>query len=826
MSQEFIQIGIDLGTTNSEVAVFTNGKVEIVKNIYQDSFTPSVFGVDKIGNKIVGKKAYENLFLKATADEVSNNKTEVKRLMGTADKVEFPRINKSFNAEEISAEILKSLKEDIYRKYPEFNTSSVVITVPAYFSIIQSEATMRAGNLAGFEHVVLLQEPIAAALSYGFSVSGNQNWLVYDLGGGTFDVAIISSRDGSLTVLETGGDNFLGGKNIDWAIVEKIIVPAINEKYQLKNFNRSNPKFQYIFTRLKYLAEQVKKYLSQAELALIEVSLELENHQTIELDIELTRSSFEEIIQPLIKKTIDISKETIKKSGISFSAINKVVLVGGPTQIPYVRNTIERELNIKVDTTVDCLTAVATGACLYGLSKRIPKNQDVKDKKNNSSVFIDLHYSSLTSETDEPIAGFIDDRNSDSYTLQIQSENGLYTSDKISLKKGKFMESITVEPNKTNLFWLYLFDEDGNPISVEPDSFAITHGLSEITGAPISHSIGVSLLKNSEGEGEFDVYFEKGSNLPLKKTKKYRTALKLSRGKDADLLILVLEGESSNPENNIYICNLGINGKELPHDLPAGTDIDVTILVNESRELFVNYYIPSLDKRGNSRVTQMDENLDVKKLSGYLEKEKEKYNKIMDLCTDEEKKNIENMIATVESSVSNAEIDKDDKKQADKEIKEIRDKVEKLSENKKFAKLKSDFKNFIMFVPKIIEDSPGSSDKAQGIELFEQLEIEGEKSIETDNEVLLARTNEQLIELAVKFYYLNPLSWLDQFERHESGKFAYTNTEAAQYFIEKGKKAVQNQDNEAVKEIVIELQNLMVDENERSISAMISGLTR
>jgi len=123
MSDKTIQIGIDLGTTNSEAAVFVNGKTEVIKNIYGDSYTPSVFGIDKIGNKIVGKKAYENLFKNGTEDEVANNKNEVKRLMGTSDKTEFPRLHKSLSAEEISAEILISLKKDIGRKYPDIDTN-------------------------------------------------------------------------------------------------------------------------------------------------------------------------------------------------------------------------------------------------------------------------------------------------------------------------------------------------------------------------------------------------------------------------------------------------------------------------------------------------------------------------------------------------------------------------------------------------------------------------------------------------------------------------------------------------------------------------------
>jgi len=827
MSQEFIQIGIDLGTTNSEVAVFINGKVEIVKNIYQDSFTPSVFGIDKTGNKVVGKKAYENLFKKATADEVENNKAEIKRLMGTADKIEFPRIKKSLSAEEISAEILKTLKEDIGRKYPELDSRSVVITVPAYFSILQSEATKRAGNLAGFEHVVLLQEPIAAAISYGFQSLKNQNWLVYDFGGGTFDVALISSRDGSLTVLETGGDNYLGGKNIDWAVVEAVMVPEIIKKYKLKDFTRSNPKYQTVFSRLKYLAESAKIDLSQLKKTLIEIDLEIKGGKEISINIEFERPRFEKIIEPFIKKTIAISKETIKNAGVTYDAVNKVILVGGPTQIPCLRKMIEESLKIKVDTTVDCLTAVATGACLYGLSQRIPESAKTIKDKNPKTVTIKLNYPSLTSETDEPISGSIQNTNDDEYILQIQSESGLYTSPKIALKKGKFLESITIEPNKTNQFWVYLFDAEGNAIPVEPDSFVITHGLS-LSGAPIAHSIGIALQKitDSENKAEFDVYFDKGSILPLKeKTKSYRTAQKILRGDDAELPIVVFEGEDKNPENNDFVCRLGINGKELPHDLPIGTNIDVSISLNESRELSVSYYIPSIDKGGNLRVTNVDESLDVDKLSTNLKEEKEKFNKVTDLCSEEEREAINNLFESATTSVQNANVDQDDKRKANKDIKELRARVEKISESKKGDKLKAEFNNLLEIVPILIAHAPEDTSKARDVELLTTLTSEGKKAASANNEVRLARTNEQLTALALKYYYANPQSWIEQFARHSQGEFTYTNPQAAKYFIEKGKKGVDANSTDDVKDAVLELQNLMVDKSQASLTTMVSGLT-
>ena len=261
MNNRNILIGIDLGTTNSEIAVNNGEEIEIVKNIFGSEFTPSVFGIDKSKNKVVGKKAYEKLFKDATEEESGNYCAEVKRIIGTPDRVFFPRINQHFSAEEISAEILKSLKEDILRKHPEFPVNAAVITIPASFDTTQAEATKRAGNLAGFNQVVLLQEPIAAAFAYGYNNAGNMNILVYDLGGGTFDVALISSKNGRLSVLGHNGDNFLGGKDIDKMIVKEIILPQIKKQYHCREFEESNPKFKTVFAKSN-IVPKLRKLIS------------------------------------------------------------------------------------------------------------------------------------------------------------------------------------------------------------------------------------------------------------------------------------------------------------------------------------------------------------------------------------------------------------------------------------------------------------------------------------------------------------------------------------------------------------------------------------
>ncbi|MFH1863171.1 MAG: Hsp70 family protein, partial [bacterium] len=483
MSNQNIKIGIDLGTTNSEVAVSKGGTVEIVKNIFGDEYTPSVFGVDKAGNKVVGKKAYERLFKDSSPEEFKNNKAEVKRLMGTSDTVHFERLGKDMTAEEISAEILKSLKEDVVRKHPGFDTRAAVITIPAYFSALQAEATKRAGTLAGFEHVVLLQEPIAAAISYGFMNAKDENWLVYDLGGGTFDVALISSKEGSLSVLGQNGDNFLGGKDFDNLIVDKVIVPKLLEGFNLSDFDRNNPEYRSVFAKLKYYAEQAKVYLSQYD----SYTIEVENIGTdtdgkeIYTTVEISRSEFEELIRPLVDRTINLASKTIVESGIKPASVHKVILVGGPTQIPYIRQRLEQKLQIEIDTSADPLTAVARGACIFATSQRIPQELSSKDKPAEAGTkTLTLYYDSLTSEDEESVSGVVNElKDSDEeYYIQIQSDSGHYGGTKLKLNKGKFFDTVTIEPQKENLFWIYLFDKQGNAVPMDPDSFSITHGLS------------------------------------------------------------------------------------------------------------------------------------------------------------------------------------------------------------------------------------------------------------------------------------------------------------------------------------------------------------
>jgi hypothetical protein len=235
--------------------------------------------------------------------------------------------------------------------------------------------------------------------------------------------------------------------------------------------------------------------------------------------------------------------------------------------------------------------------------------------------------------------------------------------------------------------------------------------------------------------------------------------------------------------------------------------------------------MPSVDVGGDLRTTRLDESLDTQEMAKNLEKEKDKFERVEGLCSTDEKEAINDLFESAAISVKNAETDEDDKRKANQEIKQLRAKIEKISESKKIDKLKLDFNNLIESLPALIENAPEDSDKESGKEMLASLKSEGEKAISESNEILLARTNEQLVKLVIKYYYANPAGWVDQFNRHSNGEFAYTNPQAARYFIEKGKKALESNNIDDLKDAVKELQNLMVDKNEVALTSMLSGLT-
>jgi len=373
MNRTTIDFGIDLGTTNSEIAVFTGTQGErtrIIRNRrdgYDAEITPSAVYINKKGVLRVGRRAKDRI-----VDEDEDVATEFKRPMGTDYFYSFKSSGQSRKSEELSAEVLKCLRGDVQEDMREV-IEAAVITVPAAFELHQCDATRRAAQLAGFKESPLLQEPVAAALAYGFQVDKEKAyWLVYDFGGGTFDAAIIKSEEGTIHVVHHGGDNFLGGSNIDWAIVEKLLAPRAAKDFGLTDFTRGNKKWKRAFAKLKRNAEIAKIDLSRNERTTLEAcKFADDSGEEIEFECELTRKEVVNVAEPFILRSMEISKRVLKEQKLGKETIKKVILVGGPTLAPYFREILAAKLGIPLDHTVDPLTVVASGAAVFAGAQRL-----------------------------------------------------------------------------------------------------------------------------------------------------------------------------------------------------------------------------------------------------------------------------------------------------------------------------------------------------------------------------------------------------------------------------------------------------------------------
>jgi len=345
-------IGIDLGTTNSCAAVLEAGAPKIIPNPEGGRTTPSVVAFKK-GEKIVGEAA------KRQALTNPNTVISIKRKMGTSEKVKLE--DKKYTPEEISAMILSYIK-DYAESYLGEKVEKAVITVPAYFNDSQRQATKNAGKIAGLEVERIINEPTAAALSYGLEKDEGQTILVYDLGGGTFDVSILELGDGVFEVKSTNGNNHLGGDDFDERIID----------YLIKEFKKENDvdlrDDKMAMQRLKEVAEKAKKDLSGMVSTQVSAPFIAKDKdgEPLHLDMTLSRAKFEDLISDLVESTIEPVKKAIKDAKITKKDIDKVILVGGSTRVPLVYDTITKELGKEPSREVNPDEAVAMGAAIQG----------------------------------------------------------------------------------------------------------------------------------------------------------------------------------------------------------------------------------------------------------------------------------------------------------------------------------------------------------------------------------------------------------------------------------------------------------------------------
>lgn len=631
-----INYGIDLGTTNSAIAKFVKGEVVIFSNPqdYGRNTLPSVVSYKK--DKItVGNKAKE--FLEKDPKSVVG---VFKRKMGTSESFKIKSINASKTPIELSAQVLKELKTFVTTGD---NLDAVVITIPASFDTIQSNATKEAGIQAGFKQVVLLQEPIAASLAYANMKKEREmkegQWLVYDLGGGTFDVALIKIKDGEMKVLDHEGDNFLGGADFDNMIVEKLVIPKICEKYSFSNLEddmksatgKLNGKYYGLLNKV----EKAKIDLSAKTSADFEIDgFEDEDGNTIDMEIVITRSEFNELIRPNIDGTIEMIKKILTRNSLKPIDLQFTLMVGGSTYIPYVRSRVEEVLQIPANCEIDPTTAVAIGAAYYAATK--PKEIEKTGTKTKKTISIKTSYNKASKEKDELFSARITG-STENLSYRITRQDGGFDSGIKKLSE-RISEDLPLVDGAFNFFSLVVYDIENNIIETDIEPIGINSGFG-ISGQPIPEDICLEVDDyDNPGETRLQLIFQKNTILPSKKTLSFPLNKTIIKGSEDEVIkVNILEGSHlALPEANKGIGFMQITGRNLSRDVSKGSDIEITITISESRDLSISAYLNMADQEFKQTFNPKERHIPVDELKEQVEDLSDKLELEIQEATDRE----------------------------------------------------------------------------------------------------------------------------------------------------------------------------------------------
>jgi molecular chaperone DnaK len=597
---KFINFGIDLGTTNSLLAKFEGGAVQVFKNpIGHKETLPSVVAF-RGGRTIVGDKAREYI-----SKDAGNVFGGFKRKMGSSENFFVPSTAAIINPIQLSAMVLKELKNFIHTGE---ELEAAVITIPASFDTIQSNATKKAGYEAGFKEVVLLQEPIAASLAFfndskkGIPESGH--WLVYDLGGGTFDVALVSIIAGELRVVDHEGNNFLGGMDFDTAIIEQIIIPKIIEQTgdptieeQLRNRNGALEKLFYV---LLHKAEEAKKELSQQDETEIEFTLPGSDE---EMYVRITKEDLARIIHEKIWSTVELIHAILKRNNLQAPQVTNIIMVGGSTYIPYVRELVAKETKIPLAFDTDPTTAIAVGAAYYAgskLSSVITAEAKIdavelglSDKK------IKAIFQTVSSEEEEIYMAIPEEGDFTNVFYRITRDDGGYDSGNKKVDK-RISEFLPLQKGVMNRFTIRFFDEQNNAVAVSHPPIDIMHGKFNVAGQPLPNDICLEVDDHENNSTKLQIIFERNDILPLKKTIYKEITRTIKKGSTDEIVINVLEGtRHSRPHSNLVIGAIEIKGTDLKTDLVKGSDVEIKFEMNESRDLTITAFLAMSEQEFN-----------------------------------------------------------------------------------------------------------------------------------------------------------------------------------------------------------------------------------
>lgn len=830
MARNKIDYGIDLGTTNSAICRMEKGEPVVIKTDVLKDTMPSCISVNKKGSIKAGDSAYNTMkqdkrrATKSWHKGASNTYVEFKRTMATDTQYPCSNLHKSFSSEELSAEVLKALKSFV----TDEKFSSVVITVPAKFTVNQKTATMEAAKMAGFKHCELLQEPIAASMAYGVSSEEKDGlWMVFDFGGGTFDAALLKVEDGIMQVFDTEGDNYLGGKNLDYAIVDNIIIPYLQENYAIDGYLQDEEKKEVLRDAMKTYAEDAKNQLSFKDHEDIISNLgdlgEDEDGEEIELDLTLSQAQVFDVMRPYFQKAVDICKNLIQRNNLNGSQITKLILVGGPTHSPLIRQMLREQVTPNVDTSIDPMTAVATGAALYASTM----DAEVSDKEIKvGTVKLDVSYESTTVEMAEyvPVClaeGSILNR----VFVEFVRGDKAWASGKVEINsKGDVVELNLLE-GKANSFNISCYDDKGNILPCFPDEITIIQG-SVVGAAPLPYNIAIARWDRNKKRSVIRMAKGLEKNKPLPATgviNDLKTTRQLRPGLSSDVLTVPIhqvddfeEAEGKSASLYEHVADVVITGEDVDTLMPADSLVDVTLKVDSSEQMRLEVRFLAtgftvekvLDT--SKKHTMEDTNEQISK--GFAEAES-----AMKTLSESgiDVNELQEELAAIRTDNENTT----EKKEVLNHLRELLRKIEKLDAGTEWERVEKELREEFDKLEKA-QDDLGNERSAQ---LVDQLRTETDNAIRSKNVQVGREVLEQVTRL---FFELTILFQCMGFIRYCNERFAslhWKDSLRARQLVNRGMEQINNNPTtEGLRSIAAELSELRLPEEDGTAEGPVS----
>ncbi len=592
-------VGIDLGTTNSAICSFDGEKIQLYKSPEQHDVTPSAIFIDRRSNKYIGSRAYMN-----AARNPDNAATLFKRLMGTSTPVKLPAVNLTMTPEECSAEVLRTLFGYLPEEIRGDGDTGTVITVPAAFNQMQKDSTMAAADAAGLGRVALMQEPVAAVMSVMRQRKNDGVFVVYDLGGGTLDIAIAESISGRVNLLAHGGIAMCGGRDFDRILFDNVVKPWLLENFDLPEDLAANPQFKSLLRMATWATEKAKIELSQKEEAVVslpetELGVRDQSGEEIYIDIAVDRKRYDGLIASKLEESIQSARETLEKAGLSPHDVERVVFVGGPTHYKPLRDKVAFELGIAPSTDVNPMTAVAEGAAVFAES--IDWSSQSRGRKSargaisaGGSLDLSFNYIARTPDSRAKIVAKLG-RAPTGIEFQIDSLDTGWSSGRVALKDGASIELSLTKPGD-NTFKVFVFDSNGAPVTLGEDKIVIARTAASIDAIPASHSIGVEARDKVGGRLVLDYLVREGDQLPKKGKKTFKSGESLKAGSAGSIKFKLWEGEISDPINdNRFIGMFEIKGSDFDDGvITAGAEMICEYEVLDSGNIQLEVSVPSI----------------------------------------------------------------------------------------------------------------------------------------------------------------------------------------------------------------------------------------